>query len=319
MTISVAGYKDPARGGPLPRSNGRFSEPQEPIDKALTPQEVVLKFFDCGPEGKSDSPADALGRELTPQEVIFNYFDYPDSQSGSAYAGSSRQDTEELPLARQPSQYSGPPTYPIPPPPYPIPGRGRNTGKLYLDGDYGEAKGGSLSALSAFLKRITGFFLEKKRIFISYRRSDTKQIAGRICDRLIQKFGRDAVFMDIDNIPAGADFHEFIDETVAKADAVVLLIGDGWVSAADDRGSRRLDNPNDFVRIEIEMALKRKVPIIPVLIDGAAMPREEQLPGSLHPLLRKNAVPVDAGRDFHSHMDRLIPQLGRYLEGKSSS
>jgi predicted Zn finger-like uncharacterized protein len=156
------------------------------------------------------------------------------------------------------------------------------------------------------------------KIFICYRRQDTKQIAGRIYDRLEKKFGRDAIFMGIDAIPPGADFHDFIENTLVKANAVLILIGGSWVNAADDSGARRLDDPNDFVRIEIEMALKRSVPIIPVLIDGTLMPRAEQLPESLHPLIRRNAVSLDVGRDFHNHMDRLIPQLERYLKEKSA-
>jgi hypothetical protein len=135
-------------------------------------------------------------------------------------------------------------------------------------------------------------------IFISYRRQDSKAIAGRIFDRLEARFGRDAVFMDIDSIPPGVDFHDWLNETVAKASVLLALIGHGWVDARDPLGAKRLENPNDFVRIEIEAALARKIPLIPLLIDGAPFP-----------FTRRNAAFLDAGRDFNVHMARLIAAL----------
>ncbi len=144
------------------------------------------------------------------------------------------------------------------------------------------------------------------KIFISYRRQDSKAIAGRIFDRLEARFGRDAVFMDIDSIPPGVDFHDWLSETVAKASVLLALIGHGWVDARDPRGAKRLDNPNDFVRIEIEAPLGRNIPLIPLLIDGAPFPRIEELPPSLQPLTRRNAAFLDAGRDFNVHIARLI-------------
>jgi len=151
------------------------------------------------------------------------------------------------------------------------------------------------------------------KIFISYRRQDSKAIAGRIFDRLEAKFGRDAVFMDIDSIPPGEDFHDWLNESVAKASVVLALIGHGWVDARDERGARRLENPNDFVRIEIEAALGRKIPVIPLLIDGASFPRADELPPSLQPFTRRNAASLDAGRDFNAHIARLIEALERIV------
>jgi WD40 repeat protein len=152
-------------------------------------------------------------------------------------------------------------------------------------------------------------------IFISYRRQDTKAIAGRIFDRLAAKFRRDAVFMDIDSIPFGVDFHDFLNEQVGRAQTVLALIGPGWVDTRDEAGNRRLENPDDFVRIEIEAALKRGIPLGAVLIDGAPMPRPEQLPETMRALCRRNAIAVDSGRDFHLHMERLIADLQRHLGG----
>jgi WD40 repeat protein len=153
------------------------------------------------------------------------------------------------------------------------------------------------------------------KIFISYRRQDTKAIAGRIFDRLEAKFGRDAVFMDIDSIPPGVDFHDWLNDHVAQAAVVLALIGPGWADERDDAGNRRLDNPNDFVRIEIEAALSRNIPLVPLLIDGAPFPPGEQLPESLRPLTRRNAAVLDAGRDFNVHIARLIEALERHLSG----
>jgi formylglycine-generating enzyme required for sulfatase activity len=153
-------------------------------------------------------------------------------------------------------------------------------------------------------------------IFISYRRQDTKQIAGRIFDKLEARFGAGSVFMDTEGIPAGVDFHKFLDEAVARARIVLVLIGHGWAEAKNEAGQRRLDNPDDFVRIEVESALNRNIPAVPVLIDGAPMPPAEQLPEGMRAFLRFQAAPVDAGRDFHVHMDRLIADLERRLNGR---
>jgi formylglycine-generating enzyme required for sulfatase activity len=153
-------------------------------------------------------------------------------------------------------------------------------------------------------------------IFISYRRQDTKQIAGRIFDKLAAKFGAGQVFIDFDGIPAFVDFHAYLDEAVSRARIVLVLIGHGWAEVRDEAGQRRLDNPDDFVRIEVESALRRGIPMGAVLIDGAAMPKPEQLPQSMRGLLRFNAPAVDAGRDFHSNMDRLIVDVERHLKGR---
>ncbi len=154
-------------------------------------------------------------------------------------------------------------------------------------------------------------------IFISYRRQDTKQIAFRIFEKLEDRLGGGSAFIDMDRIPFGVDFHTYLDEAVARARIVLVLIGPGWAEAKDGHGRRRLDNPDDFVRIEIESALKRNIPMGAVLIDGAPMPRAEQLPESMRPLVRRNAAFVDAGRDFHVHMDRLIKDLEVHLKGRA--
>ena len=117
-------------------------------------------------------------------------------------------------------------------------------------------------------------------------------------------FGNDAVFMDIDSIPFGEDFREHIDTAVGQCDVVLAVIGPRWSGKSD--ASRRIDDPRDFVRIEIESALKRDIPVIPILIDRTSMPTEADLPPSLAGLTYRNAIDVDQGRDFHPHVDRLI-------------
>jgi formylglycine-generating enzyme required for sulfatase activity len=142
------------------------------------------------------------------------------------------------------------------------------------------------------------------KIFLSYRRQDSAGVAGRIYDRLRAHFGDDAVFMDIDSIPFGEDFREHIDAAVGRADLVLAVIGPRWSGKTDT--SRRIDDPRDFVRIEVESALQRGIPVIPVLLDRTRMPTEAEVPSSLVAMTYRNAIEVDQGRDFHHHVDRLI-------------
>lgn len=119
------------------------------------------------------------------------------------------------------------------------------------------------------------------RIFINYRRGDEPGFAGRLFDRLEQTFASDQLFMDVDNIPAGLDFVRVLEDEVGKCEVLLAVIGRGWLDARDDTGQRRLDSANDFVRIEIESALKLGKRVIPVLAGDAQMPRADDLPESL--------------------------------------
>ena len=141
------------------------------------------------------------------------------------------------------------------------------------------------------------------KIFLSYRRQDSAGVAGRISDRLRSHFGDDSVFMDVDSIPFGEDFRIHIDSAVGQCELVLAIIGTKWVGDAD--AHRRIDDPRDIVRIEIESALKRGIPVIPILIDRARMQGEAELPPCLTALAYRNAADVDQGRDFHPHVDRL--------------
>lgn len=149
-------------------------------------------------------------------------------------------------------------------------------------------------------------------IFISYRRDDAKHAAGRLVDRLVTAVGRDKLFMDVDNIEPGLDFVKVLNDQVGRADVLLALIGPGWLNARDVRGNRRLDNPADFVRIEIEAALARDIRVVPVLLDGAELPEPETLPDSLRPLLRRNAIRISHER-FGAEADELAAAMRRAL------
>jgi TIR domain len=146
------------------------------------------------------------------------------------------------------------------------------------------------------------------KIFVSYRRDDSAGHAGRVTDRLEREFGRDLLFMDVDGIPLGMNFVKVLNEEVAKCGALLAVIGPNWLDVRDDDGNRRLDNPNDFVRIEIAAALQRDIPVIPILLDGAKMPRGSQLPDDLRELASRNGLDVRHA-SFHNDMEKLIHGL----------
>jgi flagellar biosynthesis GTPase FlhF len=146
---------------------------------------------------------------------------------------------------------------------------------------------------------------QKGRIFISYRRVDTSYAAGRIYDRLVAKFGEDAIFMDVDTIEGGTDFIKVLEDAVQSCDVLIALIGKQWLTIKDKGGKLRLNNPEDFVRIEIATALKRNIRVIPVLVDGVDMPQPNELPENLKALARRNALQVNH-HSFNPDVYRLI-------------
>jgi ABC-type amino acid transport substrate-binding protein len=150
------------------------------------------------------------------------------------------------------------------------------------------------------------------RIFISYRREESAYPAGWLYDRLADRYGEDQVFKDVDSIDLGDDFVEVITGAVAACDVLLAVIGQEWLTVTDDHGGRRLDNPDDFVRLEIEAALSRKVRVIPILVDEASMPRAEELPDSLAPLERRQALELSPVR-FDSDTNRLLKVLDKTL------
>ena len=150
------------------------------------------------------------------------------------------------------------------------------------------------------------------KIFINYRRGDDPGFAGRLFDRLEEAFTADRIFIDIDNIEPGLDFVRVLEDQVDRCDVLLAVIGPNWLTAKDEKGDRRLDNPNDFVRIEIESGLKLGKRIIPVLVNNAEMPRIEHLPESLQPLSRRNAVRLTHER-FRADAQGLVKQLEKAL------
>lgn len=153
-------------------------------------------------------------------------------------------------------------------------------------------------------------------IVISYRRSDTDAIAGRIRDRLANNYGDQSVFMDIDNIPFGVDFRDHIKSVLGQADVLLAIIGRNWAGTA--KKQRRLSQATDLVRIELETALSQGIPVIPVLVNGAIIPSASDLPPSLRDLCYRNAADVESGRDFHHHVDRLIKSIDQNLNPKKN-
>lgn len=154
-----------------------------------------------------------------------------------------------------------------------------------------------------------------RRIFISYRREDTEGQAGRLFDDLSAHFGKDSVFMDVTGIAPGFDFRNAIDHEVSACDVFLAIIGKHWIDAIDESGNRRLDNPDDFVRLETATALKRDIPVVPVLVQGMRMPRADQLPTDLKALAWRNAVELTHAR-WGSDVELLIKALCRHLEAQ---
>jgi hypothetical protein len=144
------------------------------------------------------------------------------------------------------------------------------------------------------------------KIFISYRRQDTLAITGRIYDKLAEAFGRNGVFMDFDHIPLGIDFRKHLKDTLQQCDLLLVVIGPHWLGTDPVVDPNKLWETTDYVRLEIEIALNREIPVIPVLIGRASLPSHEHLPPEIQPLLYRQAASVDIGQDFHNHMDRLI-------------
>lgn len=158
-----------------------------------------------------------------------------------------------------------------------------------------------------------------KRVFISYRRDDAKWQAREIYRALTQVLPREQVFMDVDSIPPGADFVDVLEAWVDQCDILLALIGSGWVEAKDPKtGRRRLENTNDFVRIEVRKALHRGIPVVPVLLDGAPIPDTDRLPEDLQRLTRRNAEFVEH-RTVDTDVDRLIRKLGLAKDGLSQA
>lgn len=152
-----------------------------------------------------------------------------------------------------------------------------------------------------------------RNIFVSYRREDTADVTGRIYDHLKTSYGEEHLFKDVDSIPSGSDFREEITSAVQGCDVLLAVIGSDWLKASSEAGARRIDDPHDYVRMEVSSALDRKIPVIPVLVNGAGMPTEKDLPEPLRQLAFQNAIPVRRDPDFQEDMKRLCGDIDQFL------
>ena len=179
---------------------------------------------------------------------------------------------------------------------------GVNSTKITVRGRYTENEGDLLPGRCIL-----------QTIFISYRRDDSEGEAGRLSDDLAQTFQEESVFMDVNAIQPGRDFRKAIDECIHKCSVLLAVLGRDWLESKDASGQRRLDDESDFVRLEIASALQRDIPVVPVLVRGARMPRADQLPADLRELAYRNAVELTHAR-WKSDVRVLIQALRPYLE-----
>jgi hypothetical protein len=155
------------------------------------------------------------------------------------------------------------------------------------------------------------------RIFISYRRDDSAGYARAIYEQLVKRFSKDRIFMDVDSIEPGLPFDQVIKQAVDRCEILLAIIGKGWIEQKAG-GGPRINDPNDFVRVEIVAALSGNTRVIPVLLDGATMPTEEALPEPLRPLARRNAIDVSNTR-FSSDVERLVEVVSKVLGESDTS
>jgi hypothetical protein len=153
------------------------------------------------------------------------------------------------------------------------------------------------------------------KVFISYRREDSAGYTGRIYDRLKKVFGEEQLFIDVDAIKGGDDFEQAIQNELDSACALLAIIGPNWLNIADERGNRRLDDPEDYVRLEIATALKRDIRVIPILIGNATPPSEQDLPEDLRLLSKRNVLRI-RHESFTADCNQLIGTLPDSLDRK---
>ncbi len=152
------------------------------------------------------------------------------------------------------------------------------------------------------------------QIFICYRRDDSAYVTGHINDRLRSEFGDESIFTDVDRIALGVDFRTTLDRMVSECQILLAVIGEDWLTVRNQEGELRLQDPADFVRIEIESALQRSIPVIPLLVEGTKMPSKDDLPDSLQDLAFRNGTQIRPEPDFHTDIERLINSLKKHLQ-----
>lgn len=174
-------------------------------------------------------------------------------------------------------------------------------------------RGGLLSRFATFTSREGDD--DTQGIFVSYRRQDSQSAAGRLADSLREHLPEAAVFRDVETIEPGMDFVDAINAALESCEVLLAVIGPRWISVQDEAGQRRLDDPGDYTRLELATALKRAdVRVIPVLVDGAAMPAAESLPADLKALGRRNALELTDKR-WDYDVSQLVAALRHILGG----
>ncbi len=156
--------------------------------------------------------------------------------------------------------------------------------------------------------------LRQLNVFINYRRADSRADAGRLYDFLVEHLDEEHVFIDIDSISPGRDFVEVIDETIERADILLVVIGPTWTTISNEAGAPRLDDENDYVRLEIQRALERGLRVLPVLVGGAPMPAARDLPMEIRPLTRRHAITLTDHR-WRSCANEMLEALERIKSG----
>ncbi len=181
------------------------------------------------------------------------------------------------------------------------------------DGDHIQTCIQSLSVSLASREPANATKKKTGQIFLSYRRKDSADVTGRIRERLVSVFGREAVFFDVDSIPLGVNFRAHIVATLAQCRACLAIVGPDWVTCTDDAGNRRLDDFNDPIRVELETALRIDRKVIPILVANAGIPKREEIPDSLHGFCSQNGFPVRPDPDFDGDINRLIDLLQQQI------
>ena len=152
------------------------------------------------------------------------------------------------------------------------------------------------------------------KIFISYRRADSKYVVDRIRDRLIDTYGEEAIFRDLESIPLGQDFSGVLNEATSTCDVMLVVIGPQWVTITDDQGNKRLFEPNDYTRLEVEAGLSNKnILVIPLLVMNAKMPDPTEIPESLAALRFRNAINISPDPYFDTDIKRLVEGINTQI------
>ncbi|MBA3823621.1 MAG: toll/interleukin-1 receptor domain-containing protein [Ktedonobacterales bacterium] len=167
------------------------------------------------------------------------------------------------------------------------------------------------------IRRLTTANIEDARVFLSYRRQETEDLCGRIFDRLSKDYGQKQIFRDLNSIPLGVDFKGYLQKVINQCAVMLVLIGMEWIAIKDESGIRRLDDPNDFVRFEVEIGINCHIPIIPLFAHGAVMPKLQELPSTIQQLAYFNGISIHSDPYFHSNVDMVVQRIDQLLKSRN--